>query len=1283
MKKISEGGGWAGYGVIFSIGFFALVAQALLFRNFLTVFEGNEVGVACFFSSWLLWVAVGALAARARPRIFDALCEYFEFLPLLYIPAFMLQAWLIDNARLFAGVQPYEIFPLAKTLPVSFLLNAPISVCTGLLFALACKWMSPARRIPAAKVYIWESIGSSAGGVMTTLLLASGTGEETVFLCAALLLTMAFGLYRFSGRAYGSALVPVLVALTAWMAGFAHIREHSGNLRIWRKASPPEAYQGAFTTPQAKYLYGEYRGQFNVMAWESVADSIPNTEHASQVIALHLSQHPRARTFLVIGPGSFSLCKRLTALPQAETITWLDTDPDYPERLLNVLPARFLAGVERIEIPGMDARRYLTTNRRKYDLVILNLPDVATLALNRYFTREFFALLKEHLFESGVVGVRVSAGENFMGDELIGVGASIFSTLNSVFRGITLKPGDETWLMASDAGGLSASPAVLRDRFRTVTGAEEIYPSEGLMSLYLPDRIKSQMDYYRAAVEKLPENQLLNTDRRPKSLFYSILFAARQAGAAVRLAAGVRTFAMSGGFAPALAISLYALLRFFYLLRGRSGRNAGKRRIQAFDNHFLILSTGAVSMALNIILMFMYQSLFGSLFLYVGLISALLMLGLALGGMAGERLVASERRDSRSLLALGLLLHLAFTAIIFLLPYNISQPAFAALFLVSGLLGGIYVPIAGAALKTAGLAPGSVGASIELNDHLGGAVGALATGLVLLPMFGNAGAVGVAALFLAVNFIPLLPMIWGAGDAPARARPEGFIRATNYIMFGAAAFLMISSLRFHFAGKDALDRLFLAATRSMSENAEPIKERHSLKNGKTIDYYVLHDASSSTETYFFCTEKLAPNIHGYGGAIVMTVKMGEDGALRDFRIIESNETPVYLNNILASWLKSLLGKKIFGANSLKGVDTMTGATLTSSAVIRTLKQAGGSFAQEVMEMDVHAASVPEPRVRLPEMEFLALIALAAVSLLMRGRSTRRVRRLFLLLVVILLGYFLNTQYSSAQVFSLLGLKLPPSGWTAAFALALVVPCFVLLFDNVYCSYLCPFGALQELVGDLRPGSLKTSPDARVLRRASWTKFVVLFVLVVLYALTLDLDVASQDPLVTAFGKGKTGFVLLIVVSVIALSFFYKRFWCRNLCPAGAFLSLLNGLRLTKRLFRPMHRHRMESEQKTALEHSGMTEIVKTKALTVGSDRNSLYLALVLGLALVFIGHTISTLQAGRKAAASGGAFIMTGGRARAIDVKRFKWLIEQRRLSDREAMHYRPVPGAVEHPMSR
>lgn len=1292
MKIITDPGRAATYGIVFSIGFFGLAAQTLLFRDFLTVFEGNELGIALFFCSWLLWVAVGALLGRFRGLAPDFVRRYFEFLPLLYLPAYGLQEWLIGNARAFADVKPYELFPLAKMIPFALLANAPVSLCSGWFFTRACPWIAAHQPLPVARVYILEAAGSFAGGVAVTLLLGFGVAGENVSLAAALLFALALFYYRLRGRAYLAAGVPLLIILTAYLAGIGDKLERANNLRAWQRLLPAESYHGSFTTPQARYLYGDYHGQFNVIARESVLDSIPNTEHAAEVIALHLAQQPRAGKFLVIGPGSFSISQRLLALPQAETITWLDPDPAYPRRLLNVLPASLRAGVDRLEIPAMDIRRQLAASGRKYDVVILNLPSVTTLALNRYFTREFFLLLKAHLAEAGVLGVRVTAGENYMGDELVNAGAAVFCTLNSVFKNLALKPGEESWLLASDGDGLSVAPAVLRDRFSAIPGAAGLYPPEGLLSLYLPDRISYQLDYYRNALKKAPGALLLNTDQHPKALLHSLLFAAREAGTTLALTSTIRLLAQSGMLLMPLAIGLYGLLRWVYLGKRRPPPAARLAQAgimpaaagQSFDDYFLVFSTGAAGMGLSVVLMFMYQSLYGSLFLHVGLISALFMLGLALGSLATQRLLVGGRRwMAAGLTALGLLFFALLAAVIRWLPAELSQPAFIALFLISGLLSGVFVPVVAARWSAVGRPHAVSGAMIELSDHLGGTCGGLIIGLVLLPVFGNAYTLGVLALLLLIN---LAALPWRARESVAAPdRFESRSRAAGYAMFGLGVFCLAAALVFRFGERDALIRSFNSSAEALGAGLERVRQSFALKDGQTLDYFALRAADGTNQAWIFSTEKLAADISGYGGPIILAVRMSAEGKLDGFRIIESNETPAYLD-LLAAWFQRLAGKNLYGRAALEGVDAVSGATLTSAAVMRALRKSGQAFARQALGLAVAESGPEEIPAARPSGRFIIFTALAIMALILRARPSRLGRRLFLLLVAVALGMVLNVQYSLAHVFTVVGFRLPPPAWSEVFLLTVMLPAAVLLFGNIYCGYLCPFGALQELIEDLGPRALKADPEKRIWRYGRFTKFIVLFMLVLWFATTLSPALASHDPLTTVFSKSRTVFVVAIVAAALVLSFFFGRFWCRNLCPAGAWLALLNGVQLLKPLIPAV----VPKACAFGVGASRELDCLCCDRCRLGpapapapapvaplakARRTGLFLLAVAVLAAVFLQKGRAAWREERAGLAAARSGIVTGGSPRAVDIRRVKFLIEQRSLSGHEAAHYRAIGG--------
>lgn len=1290
---------WQSLGVIASLGFFSLAAQTLLFRVFLTVFEGNELGIACFFSSWLIWVAGGAIVGRLRLNVMTVLTNHFEFLPLLYLPACLLQWWLTGHARELAGVQPYELLPLWTMMPVSFLVSAPVSFCTGLFFTLACRWVRDTNALPVAKVYTWEAVGGAIGGIATTLLLALGVPGETVFLLSALLLTVPFAIHRLGKRSFITAAVPVLAAAAALCSGIAGRWEHNNNLFTWQRVLPPQAYKGSFTTPEARYLYGEYGEQFNVVAWETVADVIPATEHASEVIALHLAQRPGARRFLVAGRGAFSICRRLLELPQAEKITWLDPDPAYPARLLSALPERLKAGAERIETPPCDMRRWLERTRAQYDVIIMDFPDATTLALNRYFTREFFQLLKTHLAEPGVIGVRISAGENFMSEDRVNVGASVLATLRSVFQHLVLKPGEETWIMASGSPGLASAPAMLRDRYSGIQGAAGIYPPDGLMALYQPQRVEYETQCFETAVQASPADLLLNTDRAPRALLHSLLLAARETGAAVSTGSVTRAFARHGALVLPIGLLLFPLLRIVFLLRrrGLSGPAEGGP-FPAFDGYVLVLTTGAVGMGSTIALMYLYQSAFGSIFLHVGLIGALSMTGLAIGSAVSSRLLtaAASPRRSSALLRCVLPAHVLLCGGIILLAAHPTHAGFAAAFMLGGLLGGVYVPLAACRLNAAGVPAATSGAWIEAVDHLGGALGGFLTGLVLLPVFGTSYGLIVLAILLLSNTAAILRHTQLPQEAGGRDLIRRLTRPLGYAMFGIAVFIMAAGLLLRMGSAEEARQAFLAFARSAAGKHELQARQLSLGNGKTLDYFSFTNTSpaeaGTTDRYVLQTDALSPEVVGYGGPITLAVVLDADGTLLDARVLRSTETPAYLD-FLNPWLQRLLGGNLFAPHPLKDVDAVTGATLTSSAILRILRQAGPAFATKALGRQIGPSPVDSPHPASHRAAIWLALALAA-ALALRVWPSRWLRRGLLLLVVVLSGIVFNMQYSLDHVLSLFALTIPPFGWGTAFLLAAGVPLLVVIFGNVYCGYLCPFGAIQELVGDLRPAFLRTDPDKTAWAWGRLVKYLLLALVTVLFGATLQSSLASGDPLVTVFAHERSRWIICLAALLVVMAFFYPRFWCRNLCPAGAFLSLLSGLRPVRKL-RPAvspgacaygvrDSRDMDCLCCDRCRRPGRHEqqaMAQPAGWTAARPVNAGLLAASTGLALLLAIQTVSTWRRENAEAITRGQAEMSGRGSRPVNMQRLRHLTEQGRLSDREALFYRKtVPAGPPQP---
>ncbi|OQB43684.1 MAG: quinol dehydrogenase membrane component [Candidatus Hydrogenedentes bacterium ADurb.Bin179] len=1271
MKRIR------GFLPLMGLGFFSLVAQSLLFRDVIAVFEYSEPGIAVFYASWLLWIALGAYAGRRDSSWTVAFGAWFAPAVLLYIPAFLLQHFLVLHARSLAGIEPYVVFPLMRMFVLLFLVNAPVSLLTGVLFPVGCRWAEKDAGLPAARVYTFETLGACMGGLFVTAMLIGHASGQTVFVwaCFAAAASLPFnaGFGRGSGRAR-LRWIPVVVLLI--LTGADNVPGRLGRCwtqmedrAAWARLLPTDTYGGSLSTARGRYLYGEREGQFLVLSGGGVCESFPGSDRAAAVAALHLAQHPAARDILVFGEDTLGISARFCALPGVARVTWMHPDPEYPEKLRCLLANKF---PDKIEVIGQDLRLFVQNARQRVDLVVLNLPEITTLTVNRYCTREFFEQLSGILSDTGVIGVRVSGGANYVGAELADPGAMMLATLRHQFRNIVIKPGDETWLIVSNGDGLSQSPETLRERYSAIAGAQTLYPPEGVAMLYPPDRVAFQLDAYENTLAASARDEFLNTDSHPKALQHGLYLSFKQAEWRA-FARALRHLLRAGLWLFAAPIVLYGMLRCLYLLKSR-----GRGR-SLFDCHVVVTSTGLASMAFNIVLMFIYQARFGSLFLDIGLITALFMLGSSAGCACVSRLLQRYRGLSpRRLMGVFLTVQVLILLAIAPLP-EWSRPVWLALFLWGGIFTGIYVPLVAAQSAAAGIAAPRAGAHLELSDTLGGALGALSTGLLLLPLLGAKGTVTLLAALVAVNLAPLLLPARNtitAGDWFDRLR-----RSCGYILAGIAVYALLVSQLADRARQAQENQSIEVSARAFTGSRVLRKETAHRADGAATEYLAVLPDTDTPGGYVFDSADWSPRVYGYGGPLRLLVYMAPDGSLRDYDLFQHNETPAYLEMAQGGKLQ-LLGRSLFSPVPFEDVDAVSGATVTSNAIMRALEQAGHGFAVNALHKEITGMKQIPPapsgieNTGLRDFLLLSLLLMAAVALRLRPSLWRR--RLLLCTSLVVAGFLLNLQFSTQQVLTLTAMNFGRASFTGAFFVLAIVPLAVLLLGNVYCGYLCPFGALQELAGDLVAGG-RHIPDKSTWRYGRAVKYLFLFALLILYACTRDASVLRGDILITLFGGARERAVLAVAVLAVALSVLSPRFWCRTLCPAGAFLSLCSGVSLLRRWMpKPLPRHCHLGVMTPAdldCIHCDRCVLRHNDAKpSVPEPRNAYWLNALFPLAVVLMFLSVlfmSVSSAGIFLTDMGAPAVTDGvGKPREVDVDLFKRLIQEGALSEREADFY-------------
>lgn len=1257
---------------IFAYGVFSIAAQTLLFREFISTLESSDISVGVFFGTWFLWIAIGAALVCKSKTVSAMLLKNTGLFLLAYLPAFVLQLTLTVQARRFAGIAAYEALPLWSILALSIIVNSPLGLVTGMLFPVICRQAEKGRRSTVSYVYIIESAGSFIGGTGATVLLGFGVNPAAVFLILAVMLSLAVFTdcvvrRKEEDKRNSAVVVTSCAAMLSLLTASACLALRAdtaltGCLQTikWTRMLAAQAPAGYFQTPQAEYLYGNYKGQWLTVREGSVCEALPDESTSGRIAAVSLCQNPAASRVLVIGTG-LGVCRDFLKLPQIDRVSWAHSDGGYVRMVNRSLPEDLKIIDGRFSPQTGDVRPLLAEEKRYYDIIIVNLPDAAGAVFNRYYTIEFYRQVKEALRDGGVLAVRITGGENVLGTELAGLGASVKFTLEKIFLKFALTPGDETWFIASDSGRLTGEPAILRERFASIKGGEKIFAADGLLSVYLPQRAADAVERYKSAGMLLPERMLINSDAKPLAHLYSLLLAARRAGAPC--AAAARLLALAGPAVFFVPISVFAALSIFYCIKTpqRSGYTG-------FDCSFLVFSAGWTGIGIVIVLMYLYQTVFGSLYLYVGVISSLYMAGLVAGGVLFSYFVSARRY-----LAVILAHMIIFAAIAFLPPAMWTHTAFAAAFVLCGVCAGSYFPLAAGRLSEAAFETGRSAGKLETADHIGACAGGLLTGVVFLPALGIQGSVFVlAALVLAAAPLFILGAYRRANYAPSG--DFGLrLRRGGYILLGAGVSIVLcSDMLVNAEGRLAPSLPQSAAVSLAGGGAAERVQTVDAKSGRPFSYFKVYGPKNELAGYIFSSMDLSPQVYGFGGRMNLAVYADTAGKLISFQMISSHETPSYLG-LLAKWQQALTGRQLFSPEPFADVSAVTGATVSSKAILAALQGSSSRFAGQILGMSIKSSA---GGMGLPDRQAVYLACAFLLSLFAAYCGGPRVRVVVCVFNLVVGGVILNAQYSTEQIVTILSFNLSAAALSWSFFAAAGIPLVVAVFGNIYCGYMCPFGAMQELLGRLVPKGLQGPSQSQIYRMGS-VRYGLLFVFIAAFFITRDRTTLAADPLISIFNwrfsiSDLNTMTIAIAAVVLAASLLYRRFWCRYLCPAGAFLTLLGGLSPLKGYMPKKECGRCglgaaaaeQTDCSVCREHG-------PEYAAVAGTRNLLSALVVTVVVLMLAVCADRAIKAVPSDFYRPAFAVSPAGQPRDVDMQRVRSMIEQKKLSDKEARFYK------------
>ncbi len=718
------------------IGASAVMTQLALMRELLGAFSGNELVFGISLGSWLLltgagawlgrWLAGGRQSAAApapgaptgdatpssrrsmRSGDEGVAAPYSLFIAGLIAIAVipLLQVVAVRVLRDVVFVRGGAV-GLAGTALGSLVLLLPFCVVSGALLTLACALLDDpaAGRGGAAgigRAYVADGLGSVAGGALFSFALIPWF-DHFALLCfpaAANLLIAAV----LAARLRRPVLLGSAVIVGAGLAVHLALIDADAVTTAVQHWGTPTVFHA--NSPYGRLVVTEDSGQLTFYENGVPAVSTGNIAPLEETVHYAMSQRPDARQVLLIGGGVAGTAREILRYG-VDAVTYVEIDP-----LIIATGRRFLPenlADPRIETVATDGRRFVRQTARRFDVVIVDLPDPTTLLLNRFLTAEFFTEARRILRPGGVLAFGLGRYENFISPELARLLSSARRTLGQAFPHVQLIPGGRVFFLASDGALTLDIAARLEGRGLATRFVNRHY----LVATLAPDRLA---DLDRAVAQPAA----LNTDFSPALYTYFQRHWLSQFPAPAGAGTGI---AIAGGL---LALTVAGLLRM----------RAGPR---------VILAAGFAASSLEVVLLLAFQALYGSLYRQVGLVVTVFMAGLAAGAWAANRRLDRAPLPGPRRLAL---LACAIAALAAVLPAVLARlegldaavgGEWAGQVLIL-LLGGALAALVGhqfplaAAVERSG--PAATAARLYGADLAGASLGALLVSAWLVPAFG-------------------------------------------------------------------------------------------------------------------------------------------------------------------------------------------------------------------------------------------------------------------------------------------------------------------------------------------------------------------------------------------------------------------------------------------------------------------------------------------------------------------------------------------------------------------
>jgi spermidine synthase len=688
------------------LGFISISTQVIVLRELLSVYYGNELVIGIVLTNWMLLTGLGAYIGKLSEKIKASGTVIQILFIILAILPFILTflAYYLRNILFEYGT----MINLFQVFYSSLLLLLPFCIISGFLFTFITHitGVKTGENL-ISKIYGWESLGSIGGGILFNVILIwfLSTFESLLVLGVSMLLLNVYLGFQISQR---WVTIPVSILLVVFVSiHFLYDVDKLTHSFLFKN----QQIEYFRATPYGNITVTKTEEQFNFYENNLLLFSTQQPVQTEQTVHIPFSQTAEHDKVLLLSGSMSEVVNEINKYPVQE-IDYVEINPWFIRAEKKIIDPEI---PENLRIINKDARYYIEHCQKKYDIVILNLPEPTTAQVNRFYTHEFFSSLKQKLSDNAVISFSLSGSSNYLSEETRVLYSSVYNTLRQSFKHVKIIPANSNFFLASD-----------KQLSYNVT--DKIHTKDIQTKFVNKYYLNTEMLQRRG--EKI--TKLLNTDFQLNRDFKPITY--------FQKLNQWSSYFQFNFWLPFYIILIVAVFLF----------------IRVHPVNFAMFAGGYAGASMEVILLIAFQLLYGYVYNLVGIIVTIFMAGLAVGTYYRPRILKYVTVKNFNRLQLAMILFSFILPLLLILFREtnmqsvIIQALFMALMFVTSLMVGLLFSIV-TNLQINKIV--TIASGVYSIDLIGAAIGSFITTVYIIPRLGLINACFITGTLIIVSLI--------------------------------------------------------------------------------------------------------------------------------------------------------------------------------------------------------------------------------------------------------------------------------------------------------------------------------------------------------------------------------------------------------------------------------------------------------------------------------------------------------------------------------------------------